>query len=71
MLFNLLDVECDPEWIVKEFFNSVYLQGEFISVVNGISEKRSQIINEDYCLFPDWDSPDLDLHFNGDRKSVV
>ncbi len=71
MLFNLPNTESDPEWIAKEFFNSAYLQGVFISVVNGLAKSRSQVINEDYCLFPDLGSPDVDLHFDGIKFGLM
>ena len=71
VLFELSNVENDPEWIVKEFFNSAYLQREFVSAVNAISEGRSCVINEDYCLFPEPESSDPDLHFDGVKFGIM
>lgn len=70
-LFAISNVENNSEWIIKEFFNSVYDQGEFISVVNVISARRSCVINEDYCLFPELDSPDFELHFDGVKFGIM
>jgi hypothetical protein len=70
-LFELSNFEKDNEWIIKEFFNSVYLQGEFVSAVNSILGGRSFIFNEEYCLFPEPQSADQDLHFEGAKFGIM
>lgn len=70
-LFRLSNVKNDPDWIIKEFFNTAYLQGEFVLVANAISEGRSCVINEDYCLFPEFESPDIELHFDGVKFGIM
>lgn len=70
-LFKLSNVENDPDWIIKEFFNSAYSQGSFVSVANAICERCSYVINEDYCLFPDLESPDPELHFDGVKFGIM
>ncbi|WP_290331523.1 ribonuclease toxin immunity protein CdiI [Chitinimonas viridis] len=70
-LFKLQNVENDPEWIIKEFFNSAYFQGEFVSAVNSIAAGRSCVINEDYCLFADPEGPDPELYFDGVKFGIM
>jgi hypothetical protein len=71
VLFKLSNVQNDPEWIIKEFFNSAYSQGEFISTVSAISKGRSCIINEDYCIFPEPESSDPEMQFDGVKFGIM
>lgn len=71
VLFKLSNVKNDPDWVVKEFFNSAYSQGEFVSSINAITKGYSFVINEDYCLFQELDSSDQDLHFEGVKFGIM
>ncbi len=64
-LFELIDYEKDDEWVLKDFFNSLHLQGKFLYGVDKIKKKQGFVINETYFHYPDLQGIDPDLHFEG------
>jgi hypothetical protein len=64
-IFKSVDLNCDPHWIVKEFFNSIYRQGKFLWALPLIVEKKGCGLNEEFCFFPDLNDPDPVYHFSG------
>lgn len=63
-LFAKIDYD-NPEWVLSEFFNSIYSQGHFLWTLALIVGKQGCGVNETYCLFPDLDDPDPECHFMG------
>ncbi|MDE1483439.1 ribonuclease toxin immunity protein CdiI [Xenorhabdus bovienii] len=64
-LFEKIDYDNDSEWVMKEFFNSLYTQGKFLWALPHILKKSGCGVNETYCVFPDFDDPDPEYHFDG------
>lgn len=64
-LFVKIDYEHDSEWVLKDFFNSLNLQGRFLYGVDNIIRKCGFVINETYCHYPDLQDVDPDFHFEG------
>ncbi|WP_338457889.1 ribonuclease toxin immunity protein CdiI [Pantoea sp. Nvir] len=64
-LFEKIDYEHDSEWVLKDFFNSLNLQGRFLYGVDNIIRKCGFVINETYCHYPDLQDVDPDFHFEG------
>lgn len=64
-LFNCTDYENDPEWVVKEFFNSINLQGKFLWMLQFLVNRVGCGANETYCSFPDFQDSDPKCHFEG------
>lgn len=63
-LFDKIDYD-NSEWVMEEFFNSIYSQGEFLWALTLILEKSGCGVNETYCSFPDLEDPDPECHFEG------
>jgi hypothetical protein len=63
--FENVDYENNPHWVVKEFFNSIYQQGEFLWALPLIVGKRGCTVNEEFCFFPDLSDSDPVYHFQG------
>jgi hypothetical protein len=63
-IFNNVGAQ-DSAWIVKEYFNAIYLQGRFLWALPLLIDKRGCVVNEVYCLFPDPSDPDPACHFEG------
>ena len=55
----------DSDRIVKSFFNSIYDQDRFLWALKLVVDKRGCVVNDDYCLFPEPQSPDPSGHFEG------
>lgn len=64
-IFERIDYERDDKWVMKDFFNSLNLQGKFIYGVSKAIDKCGFVINEIYCHFPDIEEIDPDFHFEG------
>lgn len=64
-IFKKIDYDNDPEWVVKDYFNSMNLQGKFLWMLPYIINKTGCGVNETYCIFPDKNDPDPDSHFEG------
>lgn len=64
-LFESIDFDNDPYWIVKEFFNSIYEQGRFLWALPLIFEKKGCAVNKEYCFFSDLNDSDPSSHFSG------
>lgn len=64
-IFERIDYNNDPEWVVKDFFNSMNLQSKFLWSLPFIIKKIGCVVNETYCHFPDLDDPDPECHFDG------
>jgi hypothetical protein len=64
-IFNNTDYENDPEWIIKDYFNSMNLQGKFLWMLPYLINKIGCGVNETYCSFPDFEDPDPECHFEG------
>lgn len=64
-LFKNVDCKNDPQWVVKEFFNSIYQRDNFLWVLPLIVENKGCGVNEDYCFFPDMNDPDPFYHVTG------
>ncbi|WP_217470668.1 ribonuclease toxin immunity protein CdiI [Photorhabdus akhurstii] len=64
-LFEKIDYDNDSKWIMKEFFNSIYSQGEFLWALPLVLKKDGCGVNETYCTFPNLDDPDPEYHFEG------
>jgi len=69
-LFEGIDYENDPEWVIKEFFNSIYSQHKFLWALPFILKRYGCCVNETACTFPDLDDPDPMCHFEGIMFSV-
>ncbi len=76
-LFQNVDYRIDREYNAKSFLNSMYEQGYFVECIEGIVQRESIVVNEQYCLFPDFDSDDPSMHFEGvnfmlfDNKLII
>ncbi|MFP1741060.1 ribonuclease toxin immunity protein CdiI [Lonsdalea quercina] len=64
-LFKKIDYENDNGWVLKDFFNSLYLQGKFLYGVNNIIKRCGFVINETYLHYPDLQDIDPEFHFEG------
>lgn len=64
-LFEKIDKDCDPHWLVKEVFNAFCHQGHFIYAIECMIEKCGITDEHDYCWFPQMDKPNPDFHFEG------
>jgi len=64
-IFDNTDYENDPEWVVRDYFNSMNLQGKFIWMLPYLVNKIGCGANETYCSFPDINDPDPECHFDG------
>jgi len=64
-IFERIDYANDPEWVVKDFFNSMNLQCKFLWSLPFIIKKIGCGVNETYCSFPDLEDPDPKCHFEG------
>lgn len=64
-IFRHIDYDNDPEWVIKDFFNSINLYRKFVWGVEYIINKIGFVIDETYCNFPDWNDPDPTCHFEG------
>lgn len=64
-IFERIDYDNDPEWVVKDFFNSLNLSQKFVWGVEKVLNKHGFVINETYCHFPDYEDPDPECHFEG------
>ncbi|WP_255566853.1 MULTISPECIES: ribonuclease toxin immunity protein CdiI [Photorhabdus] len=62
-LFEKIDYNSDSEWVMKEFFNSIYSQGEFLWALPLVLKKDGCGVNETYCIFPNLDDPDPEIPF--------
>ncbi len=69
-LFENIDYNNDPEWVIKEFFNSIYSQHKFLWALPFILKRHGCCVNETDCTFPDLDDPDPIYHFDGIMFSV-
>jgi hypothetical protein len=65
LIFENTDATEDSDRPVIEFINSIYAQNKFLWALPLIVSKRGCVVNEDYCLFPDWTDPDPEFHFEG------
>ena len=70
-IFEEVDSRTDPNWIVKEFFNSIYYQGRFLWALPLILERKGCGVNEDYCFFPDYSDPNPEYHFDGVKVGLM
>lgn len=57
--------------LVVGFFDYVYSQGELLTVLDCITQKRDYIYNEEGCWFPDPTDPDPFCHFEGVKFGLV
>ncbi|WP_392558889.1 ribonuclease toxin immunity protein CdiI [Orbus mooreae] len=64
-LFEHIDYDNDPEWVIKDFFNSMNLQNKFLWMLPYLINKIGCGVNETYCNFPDWNDQDSECHFEG------
>ncbi|MDU5476254.1 ribonuclease toxin immunity protein CdiI [Pantoea sp.] len=64
-LFEKIDYDDDKMWVLKDFFNSLHLQGKLLYGVDKIIKKCGFVINETYCHYPDLQDIDPDFHFEG------
>jgi len=64
-IFKNIDYDNDPEWVIKDCFNSVNLYGKFVWGVEYIINRIGFVIDETCCNFPDWDDSDPECHFDG------
>lgn len=64
-IFEEVDYNNDPEWVLKDFFNSLNLSGNLYFGVGKIVEKCGFGIEETYCHFPDFKGHDPDFYFEG------
>jgi len=64
-LFQNVDCRFDREYNAKSFLNSMYEQGYFIECIEGIVNRENIVVNDQYCLFPDFDSDEPSSHFEG------
>src|SRR3954468_12821852 len=59
------DFRDDDDRIIKYFFNSIYDHNKFMYAMKLVVNKTGCVINEDYCLFPDFVDADPSGHFEG------
>lgn len=64
-IFKDTDYDNDPDWVVKDYFNSMNLQGKFMWMLPYLMNKIGCGVNETYCSFPDFEGSDPECHFNG------
>ncbi|KGM26447.1 hypothetical protein KS18_20200 [Photorhabdus luminescens] len=64
-IFKKIDYDSDPEWVVKDFFNSMNLQDKLLWTLPFLLNKTGCGVNETYCIFPDLTDPDPEYHFEG------
>ena len=64
-IFYNTNVSEDSERSVEEFMNSIYDQNRFLWALPLIVSKKGCVVNDDYCIFPDWTDPDPEFHFEG------
>lgn len=64
-LFKKIDYDNDPDWIIKEFFNSLNVGGKFLWALPYVIDKVGCGIDETFCSFPDLNDPDPEYHFEG------
>ncbi|CAQ85453.1 MULTISPECIES: ribonuclease toxin immunity protein CdiI [Photorhabdus] len=64
-LFEKIDYDNDPKWVIKDFLNSINLSERLIECVEKIINRCGFVINETYCHFPDLEDPDPEYHFDG------
>ncbi len=64
-LFETIDYDNDPNWVIKSFFNSLNLSERLIYGVEKIINRCGFVINETYCHFPDLNDSDPEFHFDG------
>ena len=64
-IFRQIDYDNDPEWVIKDFFNSMNLYGRFIWTVKNIISKTGFVVDETFCSYPDWNDSDPESHFEG------
>lgn len=64
-IFEHIDYENDREWVIKDFFNSINLYGRFIYGIQHVVNRVGFVIDETFCLYPDWEDSDPECHFEG------
>ena len=64
-IFERIDCENDPLWVVKDFFNSLSLSERLLWGVEKVIYRHGFVINETYCHFPDFKDSDPEFHFEG------
>lgn len=64
-LFSNVARSKDSDWIIKEFFNAIYSQDRFLWALPLLINKGGCVVNDDYCLFPDFSDNDPSSHFEG------
>lgn len=64
-IFENIDYENDPEWVIKNHFNPMNLQGKFMLMLPRLVYKVGCGVNETYCSFPDLEDPAPECHFEG------
>jgi hypothetical protein len=64
-LIKASDLADDFDRVAVDFINSMYSQGKFVWASSHILQKRGCALNEDFCAFPDEDSPEEDMRFIG------
>jgi hypothetical protein len=64
-IFKHIDYDNDPDWVIKDFFNSIHLYRKFVWGIEYIINKIGFVMDETYCNFPDWNDLDPEYHFNG------
>lgn len=64
-IFEHIDYENDPEWVIKDFFNLMNLKSKFLFMLPDLVHKVGCGVNETYCSFPDFEDPDPECHFDG------
>ena len=70
-IFGIVNSRVDSDWVVKEFFNSLYYAREFLWALPLILEKKGCSVNEAHCSFPDLNDPDPECHFSGVKISLM
>ena len=64
-LFQNVDYRVDREYNAKSFLNSMYQQGYFIGCIKAIANRENFVVNDQYCLFPDFEIDEPSSHFEG------
>lgn len=64
-IFESIDYDHDPEWVIKDFFNSMNLQCKFMDMLPSLIHGIGCVVNDTYCSFPDLEDPDPECHFEG------
>jgi len=64
-LFQNVDCRIDRDYNAKSFLNSMYEQGYFLECIEGIVNRENIVVNDQFCLFPDFDSDEPSSHFEG------